>query len=130
MTLSRVMRLQAVLLFVYGVPYALAPSLMTALTGQAAVPEPAVLRVLGIAFVAMAVVELRALAAATHRPLVLGFALLPCAIFVLIVVQGLTTGFNGAAWYWWVNAIVTLVVGGGLCVAARARVSAPAVARA
>jgi len=34
MTLAHVMRLQAILLFLYGVPYALAPSLMTALTGQ------------------------------------------------------------------------------------------------
>lgn len=101
---------------------------MTALTGQAPVPEPAVLRVLGITFVALAVVELRALTTATHRPLVLGFALLPYAIFVLIVVQALTTGFNGEEWDWWLNGVVTLVVGGGLCIVSRARASAPAVA--
>jgi hypothetical protein len=130
MSLSGVMGLQAIILLLYGVPYALVPATMTAWTGQPALPEPAVLRVLGLAFVALAVVELRALAAAVHRVLVVGFALLPCSIFVLIVVQALATGFNGAAWFWWLNGLVTFVVGAGLAIAARQRETAAAVSSA
>jgi len=118
--LTRMMQLQAILLFAYGVPYALAPAAMTSMTGQLPVPESAVLRVLGFAFVALALVELRAVASGIHRPLANGFAFLPAAVFIMIVSQMLAGGFNGAAWYWWMNAVVTLVVGGGILLGGRA----------
>jgi hypothetical protein len=114
------LQLQAVLLIAYGVPYALAPASMTTMTGQLPVPETAVLRVLGCAFIALALVELRAVANGIHRPLANGFAFLPSAVFIIIVAQAVSRGFNGAAWYWWLNAVVTLVVGGGILMTARA----------
>lgn len=120
MALTRMLQLQAILLLVYGLPYTLAPTQTMAMTGQLPVPENAVLRILGLAFMSLALVEIRAVASGIHRPLANGFAFLPSAVFVLIVAQALGPGFNGAAWFWWMNAVVTLVVGGGILVGARA----------
>lgn len=100
--LRRVMIIQAVILALYGIPYLLAPTTMQALTGQPPVPEPHVLRALGIAFLVLAWLESQITADLPQsRQLTLAYAVLSAVFFVTIAVQLITTGFNGARWGWW-----------------------------
>ncbi|HEU4370315.1 MAG TPA: hypothetical protein VFV05_18995 [Methylomirabilota bacterium] len=112
--LKTVMRVQAIVLLAYGLPYFLAPGWALAVTQQPAVPENYILRSLGIAFIVLAGLELKIVGdLAGHRDLSLAYAVLPAAYCVTILLQLLTTGFNGAAWFWWLNVLVT----GGFAVA-------------
>ena len=51
---------------------------------------------------------------AAHDPgaemgLDLKYALLPGLFVVTIVLQAFKRGFNGAAWYWWMNGVITAI---------------------
>jgi uncharacterized protein YjeT (DUF2065 family) len=106
--LKTVMTIQAIILLVYGLPYLLAPKWATAITQQAPLPENYILRAFGIALVVLAIVELKiARDLDRYRGFSALYALLPALYFVTIVAQAFVRGFNGALWYWWLNAIVT-----------------------
>ncbi|MGH7276537.1 MAG: hypothetical protein ACREIY_05855 [Candidatus Rokuibacteriota bacterium] len=108
--LKTVLTIQAILLFVYGLPYLLAPKWTTAITQQAPLAENYFLRAFGIAFVVLGLLELRILGdLERYRSLTILYALLPALYFVTIVLQAFVRGFNGAAWYWYVNGVVTAV---------------------
>ena len=108
--LKTVLTIQAILLFVYGLPYLLAPKWMTAITQQAPLAENYFLRGFGIAFVVLGLLELRILGdLERYRSLTILYALLSGLYFVTIVLQAFIRGFNGAAWYWYVNGVVTAV---------------------
>jgi uncharacterized protein YjeT (DUF2065 family) len=108
--LKTVMTLQALILFLYGLPMLLAPAWWTKLTQQAPLPENYFLRAVGIAFVVLAWLEWKiSHDVERHRELVLGYALLPGLFLVTIVLQAFKRGFNGAAWYWWMNGAVTAI---------------------
>ncbi|PYM66048.1 MAG: hypothetical protein DME11_08285 [Candidatus Rokuibacteriota bacterium] len=107
-TLKTVMTIQAIILFVYGLPYLLVPRWTTAITQQATLPENYFLRAFGIPLVVLGLMELRIVGDLDrYRSLVILYALLPAIYFVTIVAQALVRGFNGALWYWWLNAVVT-----------------------
>ena len=108
--LKTVLTLQAIVSFVYGLPYLLAPKWMTEITQQAPLAENYFLRGFGIAFVVLGLLELRILGdLERYRSLTILYALLPALYFVTIVLQAFVRGFNGAAWYWYVNGVVTAV---------------------
>ncbi len=108
--LKMVMTIQAVVLFVYGLPYLLAPKWMTTITQQAPLAENYFLRGFGIAFVVLGLLALKILGdLERYRSLTIFYALLPGLYFVTIVLQAFVRGFNGAAWYWWLNGVVTAV---------------------
>ena len=107
-TLKVVMTAQAVVFAIYGLPYLLIPTNTQVLTGQAPVPETYILRVIGIAFVMLAWLEFQIAAdLARYRGLSLTYAVISAFYFVTIALQLATTGFNGAAWYWWLNLVVS-----------------------
>jgi uncharacterized protein YjeT (DUF2065 family) len=106
--LRAVMTVQAIVLFVYGLPYLLAPKWTTTITQQLPLPENYILRAFGIPLVVLGLVELRiARDLERYRSLVILYALLPAIYFVTIVAQAFVRGFNGALWYWWLNGVVT-----------------------
>lgn len=106
--LKAILTVQAIVLLLYGLPYLLVPKWMTAITGQLPLPENYVLRALGIAFVILAYLELQvAVDLERYRALALAYALLPALFLVTILAQAWKRGFNGAAWYWMLNAAVT-----------------------
>ena len=108
--LKTVLTIQAIVTFVYGLPYLLAPKWMTAITQQAPLAENYFLRGFGIAFVVLGLLELRILGdLERYRSLTILYALLSGLYFVTIVLQAFIRGFNGAAWYWYVNGVVTAV---------------------
>ena len=108
--LKTVLTIQAIVTFVYGLPYLLAPKWTTAITQQAPLAENYFLRGFGIAFVVLGLLELRILGdLERYRSLTIFYALLPALYFVTIVLQAFIRGFNGAAWYWYVNGVVTAV---------------------
>ena len=122
--LKIVMVIQAVLLLAYGLPYLLVPKWMTVFTQQLPAPENYLLRGFGIGFFVLALLELKIIGdLERYRDLTLMFALLPSLFFVTIVLQAFVRGFNGAAWYWWLNGVVTGVVAIALFVM-RARATA------
>ena len=66
------------------------------------------MRAFGIPLVVLGLMELRIVGDLDrYRSLVILYALLPAIYFVTIVAQALVRGFNGALWYWWLNAVVT-----------------------
>lgn len=106
--LRAVMTAQAVVFAIYGLPYLLVPANTQVITGQPPVPETYILRVIGIAFVMLAWLEFQIAAdLPRYRGLTLTFAVISAFYFVTIALQLATTGFNGAAWYWWLNLVVT-----------------------
>lgn len=112
--LKLVMTVQAVVLLVYGLPMLLAPRFWTALTQQAPLPENYILRAVGIAFLILSYLELKIVGDLTrYKGLVHAFAALPALFCVTIILQALKRGFDGqpafygAAWYWWLNGVVT-----------------------
>jgi hypothetical protein len=106
--LRAVMTAQAVVFAIYGLPYLLVPANTQAITGQPPVPETYILRVIGIAFVMLAWLEFQITAdLPRYRRLTLTFAVISAFYFVTIALQLATTGFNGAAWYWWLNLVIT-----------------------
>ena len=113
--LKLVMTVQAVVLLVYALPMLLVPRYWTVLTQQAPLPENYLLRAVGIAFLILSYLELKIVGDLTrYRGLVLAFAALPALFCVTIILQALKRGFfdgqpafYGAAWYWWLNAVVT-----------------------
>ena len=108
--LKTVLTIQAIVTFVYGLPYLLVPKWTTAMTQQAPLAENYFLRGFGIAFVVLGLLELRILGdLERYRSLTIFYALLPALYFVTIVLQAFVRGFNGAAWYWYVNGVVTAV---------------------
>jgi len=108
--LKTVMTVQAFVLFLYGLPMLLVPAWWTRLTQQAPLTENYILRAVGIAFVVLAWLEWKiSRDLERHRGLVLGYVLLPGLFLVTIVLQAFKRGFNGAAWYWWMNGVVTAV---------------------
>jgi hypothetical protein len=112
--LARTMAVQAIVLLGYGLPYLLMPAWIQALTQQPPVPETYFLRALGIAFIVLAWLELTmARDLARYRDLAVAYAVLPATYCVTILLQFVTTGFNGAAWFWWLNVLVT----GGFAIA-------------
>ena len=122
--LKGVMTAQAIVLFVYGLPYLLVPKWATTLAQQLPLPENYVLRAVGIGFVILAYLEFQILRdLERYRGLTLAYALLHSLFFVTIVLQAFVRGFNGAAWYWWLNGVVTGVVAIALFVM-RARATA------
>lgn len=119
-TLKTVLTIQAILLFVYGLPYLLAPKWATAITQQAPLAENYFLRGFGIAFVVLGLLELKILGdLERYRSLTILYALLSGLYFVTIVLQAFVRGFNGAAWYWWLNGVVTAVFAVAVFVAGR-----------
>lgn len=107
-TLRVVMTAQAVVFAIYGLPYLLIPANTQVLTGQPPVPETYILRVIGIAFVMLAWLEFQIVAdLPRYQGLTLTYAVISASYFVTIALQLATTGFNGAAWYWWLNLVVT-----------------------
>lgn len=124
--LRLVMTVQAVVLLVYALPMLLAPRYWTALTQQVPVPENYILRAIGIAFLILGYLELKiARDLERYRGLIGAFAALPALFCVTIVLQALKRGFSaqpafyGAAWYWWLNGIVTAVFAVAVVVASR-----------
>ena len=114
--LKVVMTVQAVVLFVYALPMLLLPGYWTVLTQQAPLPENYILRASGIAFLILSYLELKIVGdLARYQKLVLAFAALPALFCVTIILQALLRGFAGrpafygAAWYWWLNGVVTAV---------------------
>ena len=108
--LKAVMTVQAIVLLVYGLPYLFVPKWTTALTQQTPMPENYFLRAFAIPMVVLGLLELRLLSDVDrYRSLVSLYALLPALFFVTIVLQAFIRGFNGAAWYWWLNGVVTAV---------------------
>ncbi len=108
--LKGVLTVQAVVLLVYGIPYLLAPRFATVLTQQLPLPENYILRSLGIAFVVLAVLELQiARDPERYRGLVSAYVLLPALFLVTILLQSFVRGFNGAPWFWMLNAAVTAI---------------------
>jgi len=108
--LKGVMTVQAVILLIYGLPYLLVPKLATAVTQQLPLPENYILRALGIAFVVLAVLELQIVRdLERHRELSLAYVLLPALFLVTILLQSFVRGFNGAAWFWMLNAAVAAI---------------------
>ena len=108
--LQTVMTIQAIVLFVYGLPYLLAPKWTTAITQQAMLAENYFLRAFGIPLVVLGLLELRIVRdLERYRALAILYALLPAIYFVTIVAQAFVRGFNGALWYWWLNGVVTSV---------------------
>ena len=106
--LKGVMTAQAIVLFVYGLPYLLVPKWATTLTQQLPLPENYVLRAVGIGFVILAYLEFQIVRdLERYRGLTLAYALLSSLFFVTIVLQAFVRGFNGALWFWWLNGIVT-----------------------
>jgi len=106
--LKGVMTAQAIVLFVYGLPYLLVPKWATTLTQQLPLPENYVLRAVGIGFVILAYLEFQIVRdLERYRGLTLAYALLTTLFFVTIVLQAFVRGFNGALWFWWLNGIVT-----------------------
>ncbi len=106
--LKVVMSVQAVVLLVYGIPYLLVPKYATTLTQQLPLPENYVLRALGIAFAVLAWMELQiARDLERYRGLTLAYAVLPGLILVTILLQAYVRGFNGAPWFWLLNAAVS-----------------------
>ncbi len=109
--LKAVMTIQAIILFVYGLPYLLVPKWTTAATQQLPLPENYILRAFGIALVILGLLALRIVRdLPRYRSLTILYALLPAVYFVTIVAQAFVRGFNGAAWYWWLNGVVTGVL--------------------
>ncbi len=118
--LKAVMTVQAIVLLVYGLPYLFVPKWTTALTQQAPLPENYILRAFGIALVVLAILELRMLGdLERYRSLTIFYALLSALYCVTIVLQAFVRGFNGAAWYWWLNGVVTAVFAVAVFVAGR-----------
>ena len=124
--LRLVMTVQAVVLLVYALPMLLVPRYWTALTQQNQLPENYILRATGIAFLILGYLELKIVGdLARYEGLVRPFALLPALFCVTIVLQALKRGFDGkpafygAAWYWWLNGVVTAVFAVALFVAMR-----------
>jgi len=108
--LKAVMTVQAIVLLVYGLPYLFVPKWTTALTQQMPMPENYFLRAFGIPLVVFGLLELRMLGdLERYRSLTILYALLPGLYCVTIVLQAFIRGFNGAAWYWWLNGVVTAV---------------------
>ena len=106
--LKAVMTVQAVVLLVYGIPYLLVPKYATTLTQQLPLPENYVLRALGITFVVLAWMELQiARDLERYRGLTLAYAVLPALLLVTILLQAYVRGFNGAPWFWLLNAAVS-----------------------
>ena len=106
--LKGVMTAQAIVLFVYGLPYLLVPKWATTLTQQLPLPENYLLRAVGIGFVILAYLEFQIVRdLERYRGLTLAYALLSSLFFVTIVLQAFVRGFNGALWFWWLNGIVT-----------------------
>ncbi len=107
-TLKVVMTIQAIIQLVYGLPYLLVPKWTSAFTQQPPLPENYILRAFGIALVVLGLLELRIVGdLPRYRSLTILYALLPAIYFVTIVAQAFVRGFNGAAWYWWLNGVVT-----------------------
>jgi hypothetical protein len=107
-SLKSVTLVQAIVLALYGLPYLLLPANVQVLTGQSPVPETYFLRAVGILFVMLAWLEFKISAdLPRHRELTLVYAITPALFFITIALQLATTGFNGAAWYWWLNLVVT-----------------------
>ena len=109
-----VMTVQAVVLLVYALPMLLVPRYWTALTQQAPLPENFILRAVGIAFLVLSYLELKVVGDLPRsQGLVLAFAALPALFCVTIILQALKRGFDGqpafygAAWYWWLNGVIT-----------------------
>jgi uncharacterized protein YjeT (DUF2065 family) len=122
--LKVILMIQALVLLAYGLPYLLVPKWTTALTQQLPAPEDYILRALGIACLILALIELKVVGdLERYRDLTLMFALLPSLFFLTIVLQASVRGFNGAAWYWWLNGAVTGVFAVALF-AARGRAAA------
>lgn len=118
--LKAVMTVQAIVLLVYGLPYLFVPKWTTALTQQTPMPENYFLRAFAIPMVVLGLLELRLLSDVDrYRSLVSLYALLPALFFVTIVLQAFVRGFNGAAWYWWLNGVVTGVFAVAVFVAGR-----------
>jgi len=114
--LKLVMTVQAVVLLLYALPMLLVPRYWTVLTQQAPLPENYILRAVGIAFLILGYLELKIAGdLARYQGLVLAFALLPALFCVTIILQVLMRSFAGlpafygAAWYWWLNAVITAV---------------------
>lgn len=108
--LRGVMMVQAVVLLIYGLPYLLVPRYATALTQQLPLPENYVLRALGIAFVVLAYLEWRiASDLERYRELAFAYVLLPALFLVTILLQSFVRGFNGAPWFWMLNAAVSAI---------------------
>jgi uncharacterized protein YjeT (DUF2065 family) len=106
--LRGVLTVQALVLLIYGLPYLLVPKLATQLTQQLPLPENYFLRVLGIAFVVLALMELRVAGdLERYRGLTLAYLLLPALILVTLLLQTYVRGFNGAPWFWMLNAAVS-----------------------
>ncbi|MBI4012343.1 MAG: hypothetical protein HY359_08560 [Candidatus Rokubacteria bacterium] len=106
--LKAIMTVQAVVLLVYGIPYLLIPKYATSLTQQFPLPENYILRVIGIAFVVLAWLELQiARDLERYRELTLAYAVLPALFVLTILLQSYVRGFNGAAWFWLLNAAVS-----------------------
>ena len=81
--LKGVMTAQAVVLFVYGLPYLLVPKWVTAWTQQLPLPENYVLRAVGIGFVILAYLEFQIVRdLERYRGLTLAYALFPTLFFV------------------------------------------------
>ena len=108
--LKGVLTIQALVLLVYGVPYFLAPRFTTALTQQLPLPENYILRALGVQFIMLAVLELWiARDLERYRGLVFAYGLLPALLLLTILLQAFVRGFNGAAWFWMLNAAVAAI---------------------
>ncbi len=124
--LKFVMTVQAVVLLVYALPMLLVPRYWTVLTQQAPLPENYILRAVGIAFLILSYLELKIVGdLARYQGLVLAFAALPALFCVTIILQALRRGFAGqpafygAAWYWWLNGVVTAVFAIAVVMASR-----------
>ena len=108
MSLKGVMIVQAIVLALYGLPYLLVPANAQVFTGRAPVPETYFLRVIGITFVVLAWLEFQIVTdLSRHRELTLTSAIIPTGFFITIALQLVTTGFNEAVWYWWLNLVIT-----------------------
>jgi hypothetical protein len=125
-SLKFVMTAQAVVLLVYALPMLLVPRYWTVLTQQNQLPENYILRATGIAFLILSYLEMKIVGdLVRYKELVLAFALLPSLLCVTIILQALKRAFGGqpafygAAWYWWLNGLVTALFAIAVVVANR-----------
>jgi hypothetical protein len=106
--LKAAMMVQALVTLAYGLPTMVAPGWWTTIMQQPPLPEPYILRAVGISFVFLAWLEFKVIGdLARYRDLTLIYGLASAFFLVTIVVQALWRGFNGAHWYWWGNAIIS-----------------------
>jgi len=78
------------------------------MTQQPPLPEPYILRAVGISFVFLAWIEFKVIGdLERYRDLTLIYGLVSALFFISIVAQAFWRGFSGAHWYWWGNGIIS-----------------------